>query len=198
MIYVRAPSRAPGTKLGMSGPLAIWHTEHIYFRRLLELLQDQLDSFHRGERPNYELMLDIVAYLRDYSDQYHHPREDVAFARLAQRCPDLRLDLARLAQEHRVIARAGETLRQHLEAVLGGSMIPRAEVEVAAATYLVYYGNHIAKEDELVLERAEKALTPEDWKAVKAAVTPRPDPVFGEHPEERYKALRREIAAATH
>ena len=198
MTYVRAPARAPGTKLGMSGPLAIWHTEHIYFRRLLELLQKELDSFHRGERPNYELMLDIVAYLREYSDQYHHPREDVAFARLAQRCPDLRLDLARLAQEHRVIARAGETLRQHLEGILGGSMVPRAEVEVAAATYLVYYGNHIAKEDELVLERAEKALTPEDWKAVKAAVTPRADPVFGEHPEERYKALRREIAAATH
>jgi len=82
----------------MSGPLAIWHTEHIYFRRLLELLQNELDRFHRGERPNYELMLDIVAYLRDYSDQYHHPREDVAFARLAQRCPDLKLDLARLAQ----------------------------------------------------------------------------------------------------
>ena len=59
-------------------------------------------------------------------------------------------------------------------------------------------GNHIAKEDELVLERAEKALTPEDWQAVKAAVTPRPDPLFGERLEERYKALRREIAAATH
>ena len=182
----------------MSGPLAIWHTEHVYFRRLLELLQRELDGFHRGERPNYELMLDVVAYLRDYSDQYHHPREDVAFARLAEHCPDLKLELARLVQEHRVIARAGETLRQHLEAVLGGSMIPRAEVEVAAATYLVYYGNHIAKEDELVIGRAEKALTPEDWQAVKAAVTPKPDPIFGEHPEERYKALRREIAAATH
>ena len=47
----------------MSGPLAIWHTEHIYFRRLLELLQKELDSFHRGERPNYELMLDIVPIL---------------------------------------------------------------------------------------------------------------------------------------
>jgi hemerythrin-like domain-containing protein len=182
----------------MSGPLAIWHTEHVYFRRLLELLQNELDAFHRGERPNYELMLDIVAYLRDYSDQYHHPREDVAFGRLAQRCPELKLDLARLSQEHRIIARAGETLRQHLEAILAESLVSRAEVEVAAATYLVYYGNHIAKEDELVLDRAAQALTPEDWQAVRAAVTPKPDPIFGEHPEERYKALRRQIAAETH
>jgi len=182
----------------MSGPLAVWHTEHVYFRRLLELLQNELDTFHRGERPNYELMLDIVAYLRDYSDQFHHPREDVAFARLVQRCPDLKLGLARLTQEHHVIARAGETLRQHIEAILGGAIIERAEVEVALATYLVYYGNHIAKEDELVLDRAAAALTPEDWQAVKAAVVPKADPLFGDQPEARYKALRRQIAAEAH
>jgi hemerythrin-like domain-containing protein len=183
----------------MTGPLAMWHTEHVYFRRLLELLQRELDKFHQAvERPNYEVMLDVIAYLRDFSDQFHHPREDVAFARLAERCPDLKLDLARLAQEHRVIARAGETLRKHLEAILSGALIQRAEVEVAAATYLVYYGNHLAKEDELVLERAEKALTVEDWQAVKGAVASGPDPLFGERPQERYRALRREIALAAH
>ena len=182
----------------MNGPLALWHTEHVYFRRLLELLQQELDKFHRAERPNYELMLDVVGYLRDYTDQFHHPREDVAFGRLAERCPDLKLELARLTQEHRVIARAGETLRQYLGAILDGSILERAEVEVAAATYLVYYGNHIAKEDELVLERAGQALTPEDWQAVREAVTPRPDPLFGERPEERYKTLRRQISAKSH
>ena len=182
----------------MNGPVALWHTEHVYFRRLLELLQLELDAFHRGERPNYELMLDIVAYLREYSDACHHPREDVAFQRLAQRCPELRLDLARLTQEHGVIARAGETLRHQLEDILSGTLIPRAEVEVAAATYLVYYGNHIAKEDELVLERAARLLTAEDWQAVREAALSAPDPLFGEAPAERYRALRRQIGANTH
>jgi hemerythrin-like domain-containing protein len=182
----------------MNGPLAMWHTEHVYFRRLLELLQQELDCFHRGERPNYELMLDIVAYLRDYTDQSHHPREDVAFERLAKRCPDLKLELARLQQEHRIIARAGEKLREHLESVLDGTMIARSDVEVAAATYLVYYGNHLSREDEIVLPRAAALLTPEDWQAVKAVVTPAVDPLFGEQTEERYRALRRHIAAATH
>jgi hemerythrin-like domain-containing protein len=179
----------------MSGPIAVWHTEHVYFRRLLELLQHELDTFHRGERANYELMLDIVAYLREYTDQFHHPREDVAFERLAERCPDLKLELARLVQEHRVIARAGETLRQQLQAILDGSIMPRAEVEVTVATYLVYYGNHIAKEDELVLDRAAQVLTPEDWQAVRKAVPSKPDPLFGETPDQRYKALRRRIHA---
>ena len=175
-----------------------WHTEHVYFRRLLALLQTELDAFHRGERPNYEVMLDIVAYLREYGDAFHHPREDVAFQRLALRCPELRLDLARLSQEHGVIARAGETLRQQLEGILDGAFVPRAEVEVAAATYLVYYASHLAKEDEQVLERAASLLTEEDWQAVRDAAGSAPDPLFGETPAERYRALRRQIGAHSH
>jgi hemerythrin-like domain-containing protein len=48
--------------------------------------------------------------------------------------------------------------------------VPRSELEVALATYLVYYGNHIAKEEEDVLSRAAQHLTAEDWQAVRAAV----------------------------
>jgi len=182
----------------MSGALGLWHIEHVYFRRLLELLQTEVDAFHRGERPNYELMLDIVAYLRDYSDQFHHPREEVAFQRLALRCPELKVELGRLSQEHRIIARAGETLRQYLESILAGSLVQRAEVEVAAATYLVYYGNHIAKEDEIALSRAGELLSPGDWEAIKAVRKTQADPLFGERPEERYRALRRRISAESH
>jgi hemerythrin-like domain-containing protein len=178
----------------MIDPIAAWHAEHVYFNQLLALLKKELDIFHGGERPNYELMLDIVAYLRDYSDRVHHPREEVAFARLAKRCPDLALALSRLSQEHRVIAHAGEALREHLHAILGGAIIKRAAVEVAAATYLVYYGNHIAKEEEDVLARAAKELSPEDWEAVRTAVPPLRDPLFDANPEERYRELRRQIA----
>lgn len=178
----------------MTDPIAAWHTEHVYFGHLLELLHRQLDLFHRGERPNYQLMLDIVTYLRDYGDQYHHPREDEAFARLAQRAPEMALPLARLEQEHRVIAHAGEVLLQQLNAVLEGTIVPRHAVESALATYLVYYGNHIAKEEEDVLTRAAQIMTQEDWKAVKNAAPAKGDPLFGAHSEERYRELRRQLA----
>jgi hemerythrin-like domain-containing protein len=177
-------------------PIAAWHTEHVYFNQLLGLLQRQLDLFHRGEPPNYELMQDIVTYLRDYSDQFHHPREDVAFARLAMHCPDMQLMLARISQEHRVIAHAGEALLELLRAALGGAIIAKGEIEMAIATYLVYYGNHIAREEEDVLARAAKELTPEDWDAVRAAVPAVRDPLFDGDAQERYRALRRQIALA--
>ncbi len=180
--------------MGKIDPIGVWHDEHVYFNRLLELLRGQLDLFHRGERPNYELMQDILSYLRCYSDACHHPREDEAFRRLAARCPDLELPLARLHQEHRVIANAGEKLLAQLNAIVEGAYVPRAEVEMAAATYLVYYGNHIAREEENILARAGKELTEEDWKAVKEAAPAGRDPLFGDEPEARYRELRRQIA----
>ena len=135
--------------------------------------------FQTGERPNYPLMLDILSYLREYSDQFHHPREDMAFARLANHYPDLKPVLARLQQEHRVIANAGDRLFVQLTAILDDAVIARADVEAAAATYLVYYGNHIACEEKDVLAHAGIALTAEDWEAVNAAVPAGTDPLFG-------------------
>ena len=157
---IKTPAIAP--------PIAAWHTEHVCFKQLLYRLQREVDVFHTGERPNYDLMRDIVTYLRDYGDRFHHPREDVAYERLAKRCPDMKLALARLEQDHRVIAQAGETLVRQIDAILGGAIVSRVELEVTAATYLVYYGNHIAKEEEDILTRAALHLTDEDWKAIKA------------------------------
>jgi hemerythrin-like domain-containing protein len=150
----------------MTRPVQIWHDEHMEFEKLLNELQRQVDVFHAGGRPDYERMVEIISTLRERGDRAHHPREDVAFERLAKRCPDLALTLARLQQEHRVIAQAGEKLRELLSAALDGAVIPRAEIEVAAAMYLVYYGNHIAHEEEDILGRAERELTAEDWAAV--------------------------------
>ena len=181
----------------MVDPIAAWHTDHVYFRRLLNLLDGQLAVFHTGESPNYELMRDIVYYLREFSDQVHHPREDVAFARLAKRSLGIDMELNRLSQEHRVIARAGQILLQSLEGILGGAIIPRADMEAAAATYLVYYRNHIAAEEREILPRAGRLLTAEDWQAVAAAVPAVNDPLFGDDPQDRFRELRREISRET-
>ncbi len=176
----------------MFDPIKAWHEEHMYFRRLLRLLQEEVDVFASGDEPNYQLMRDVISYLRDWGDAYHHVREDEAFHRIVKKRPDRQLPIARLIQEHRVVARAGEALEQMLEEVEAGAIIPRAQLEVAAATYLVYYGNHIAKEDEDLLPLAGEVLTAADWEAVKAAAPSR-HPEFGTEPLERFRELRHRI-----
>ena len=177
-----------------ANPIEVWHTEHAYFKRLLDLLHHQVTVFGTGQRPNYELMENILSYLRDYSDRFHHPREDVAFACLEEHCPDLAPTLTQLRQEHRVIANAGEKLLAQLEAILDEAILPRTEVEAAAATYLVYYRSHIEHEEREILGRAAAALSDEDWEAVRTAAPHGEDPLFGAAPDERFRQLRREIS----
>ena len=177
----------------MSSPVKLWHAEHANFSRLLSLFEDQLAVFHEGERPDYELMLDIVDYLRYYPDRFHHAREDVAFRHLLEHEPALHGKVNRLLQEHRVIANAGDDLLRLLNEVADEAIVPRSEVEAAAATYLVYYRHHIATEENEVLPRAIELLTPEDWADVAAAIPEGRDPLFGDDSDERYRELRRLI-----
>lgn len=164
-------SRAPGCEMtAMVDPIAVWHSDHVRFSRLLDMLEAEIARFHAGESPDYDRMHDIVQWLREYSDTLHHPREDVAFERMAAHDPTLRLQISRLQQEHRVIAHAGEALLELLDGAAGGSTLPRAEIEAAAATYLVYYRNHMATEEREMLPRAAKLLGDADWQAVAAAV----------------------------
>jgi len=175
----------------MTDPVAVWRAEHERFASLLDFIEQQMGAFHAGKDPDYRLMYDVVHYLHHYADRYQHPREDVAFARLVGREPALRLSINRLLQEHRVLEATGDALLAHLDDILGDRVIERATVEAAAATYLVYFRHHLAVEEREVLPHASRALAPEDWAAVTAAVPAVPDPLFGDAAGERYRELRK-------
>ncbi len=175
----------------MAEPITGWHADHVNFARLLNLLERQLITFHAGGQPDYALMLASVYYLRHYPDRIHHPREDVAFARLVEREPAMQLSIARRLQEHRVIAAAGEELLKLLQGVIDGALVEHSAIETAAATYLVYYRHHLAAEEREVIPHAVRLLTPDDWAAV-AAVQGGSDPLFGGELDSRYRELRRQ------
>lgn len=178
----------------MSESIAMWHAEHRHFARLLDMLEKQVAAFHADDQPNFELMLDLVSYLRYFPDRYHHPREDIGFTRLVERDPQLKPLVDQLLQEHRVIAAAGSDLLNYLQQVVDDVVVERARVEAAAATYLVYYRRHLAIEDRDIMPRAAQLLQKEDWEAVFAAVPRGADPLFGEESDARYRELRRQIA----
>jgi hypothetical protein len=58
----------------------------------------------------------------------------------------------------------------------------------------VYYGNHIAKEEEDILPLAATTLSADDWRASAAAAPAGEDPLFGPSPKARFRDLRRRIA----
>ena len=181
----------------MVDPIAVWRAEHKRFSRLLDFLEREMARFHAGEEPDYDLMCDVVYYLRRYGDLFHHQREDVAFSRLVERDPSLADTVEGLLQQHRTIAAAGETLRNCLDDALNDVVVERHAVETAARTYLVGYRQHLETEETVILPRAAQALTDADWSMVRCAVAATPDPLFGDAVAVRYKSLREHMAHAT-
>ncbi|MDM0078616.1 hemerythrin domain-containing protein [Variovorax sp. J2P1-59] len=173
----------------MTSQIAQWHAEHGNFSLLLSILDEQVARFRDGESPDYNLMLEVVSYLREFGDCFHHPREDAAFKILAARDPQMQMPINRLLQEHRVVAAAGEELISRLNQVLNDVPVLRTTVEAAAALYLAYYRHHIATEERQILPRARLLLNPEDWDAVARAAPSRQDPLFGNTATRPYPRL---------
>ncbi len=170
--------------------IALWHAEHVRFSRLLDLLEEQLAEFRQGDCPNFGIMRDVVSYLREFGDNFHHPREDAAFVRMVIHDPTLKLPINRLLQEHRAIAVAGEELVARLNEVIVDAVVLRATIEASAALYLAYYRHHLATEEREILPRAARLLTREDWNIVASATPSGSDPLFGDAPSEVYRDLR--------
>jgi len=179
----------------MTSQIAQWHAEHGNFSLLLSFLEEQVARFRDGESPDYHLMLEIVSYLREFGDCFHHPREDAAFTILATHDPRMRQPINRLHQDHRVLAVAGEELAARLNQVISETYVRSATVEAAAALYLAYYRHHLATEERQILPHARLLLTAQDWEVVARAAPSCPDPLFGDAPTRTYLRLAGMMAA---
>lgn len=178
----------------MANEIAKLRTEHVNFRKLLDLLELQLGLFHRGEPPDYRLLTDILYYMTHYPDHFHHPKEDIIFSHLLQRDPSAARSVEELARQHHVIAESGARFHENLESVIGGALMPRQMIETPGLLYVTYYRAHMDKEESNLFVLAEKHLRNEDWQKIKAETQSQPDPIFGKIVEERYRTVYRYIA----
>lgn len=177
----------------MPNSIALWRAEHANFATLLDLLEGQLDLFHKDEKPDYELMLDIMFYMTHYPDVLHHAKEDLAFARIRELDVSVRPIVDELTEQHARLKEFGNALVRALDDIVNGSITAREHVEVPGRAYVADFRNHMLKEEATLLPMATKLLRDRDWAAIDAAIRHIDDPLFGKNGEERYAALRRQI-----
>ena len=184
----------PSHEIPMSDILAQWHTEHVNFAKLLNILEAQLNLFHEGERPNYELMLDVMFYMTNYPDVLHHPREDLAFARIRELDAGTAPLVDELSKQHAQLRDVGERLVRALSDIVNGSIVPRESVEAPGRAYIASFRSHMRTEENDILPKAAKLLRDKDWATIKAAIQHIDDPLFGKASEKRYASIHEQIA----
>jgi hemerythrin-like domain-containing protein len=144
--------------------------EHRNIEKLLTILERELEVFDRGDRPDYEVIGAIISYFELYPEVYHHPQEDVVFAKLKTRDPAAAAKVGDLAREHHKGAERLRRVAYAVENVLADSEVLRKNVDTIVRDF-----------------------KPQDWTEIASAVTGRKDPLFSDVTEERFDALRAHI-----
>ena len=180
----------------MSDELRRLQNDHLNFRKLLRLFEIQIVLFHGGADPDYELMRDVVHYMTQYPDRFHHPAEDLVFERLLQLEPAARPLVKAIEKEHEELVASGVKLLQLLDEVVGDAVIARETVESSARKYLEWLLAHMEKEESTLFPMAAQRLTAADWADISAAVKRHEDPLFSARVHQRYRAILEHLSKA--
>ena len=167
--------------------------DHRNMSAMLDLLSKQINHIRDGERPDYELIHDIMRYMTTYSDAVHHPKEDLLYARMKAEQPDLGRGLERVQPEHEEIGELGETLRNDVEAVASGAAVTRDRLVEDTEEYVRTLRKHMAWEEEDLFRRAKGLVEGEAEMFIDISNFDRLDPVFGPQREHSFENLLRNI-----
>ena len=179
----------------MTSPIARWREEHLRFAKLLDTLEAELDRFHRAEHPDYGLMLEVMRYMRAYPAKQHHPREDLAFNKVAERDPRAARMVSDLVKEHDIIDEDGEHLVEMLEGCLDEAILSREHVEEPGRDYIHRLRSHMQSE-EVLFPFVDTWLDAGDWAAIDRAIPPQPDPLLDPRGTGSFQVLRRIVVPA--
>ena len=167
--------------------------EHRNIEMLLAVLERELEIFDRGDRPDYEVVRAVISYFELYPEVYHHPQEDLVFAKLKIRDPAAAAKVGNLALEHQKGAERLRRVAQAIDSVLADREVLRQDVDNIVRDFIDHERRHIVMEDRDFFPAALKALEPQDWTEIASAMTSYEDPLFSEAAEETFGALRTRI-----
>ena len=124
---------------------------------------------------------------------YHHPQEDLVFAKLRERDPVAAAKVGDLAREHHTGAERLRGVAQAVRYVLADGEVLRQNVDTIVRDFIAHERHHMMMEDRDFFPAALKALTPRDWAEIASALTNPEDPLFSDAAEETFGALRARI-----
>jgi hemerythrin-like domain-containing protein len=165
----------------MKDAISILKSEHRSISAVLHGLKELARMAQDAKvRPRFQVLRSMLRYMDEYPERLHHPKEnDHIFLRLVAREPSARLLVEELQAEHEEGARLIRELERALLFFEEGWPAGAREFQQAVDAYADFHWKHMRKEEQQLLPLAERALTPEDWKAINEAFAVNRDPVAG-------------------
>ncbi len=173
-----------------TGIMRTLHNEHRYITILQNSLEKQTKQLAPGGKPDYRILSDMLDYIANYPDEFHHPLEDVIYERLVKRHHASIGAVEELLGQHQDMARDTQFLLKQVNAICAGKQKPmRNQLRQDLQNYVAFYRAHIDLEEGEVFPAAKQYLQESDWQAINNSLHVVEDPIFSETNTRKYKNL---------
>lgn len=135
--------------------------DHHYLSQVLTHLQHHLNQ----EAPELALINEVLLFIEDYAEQYHHPIEDQLLSHLSQHLPHLNEMHQHLLVEHLQLQEHTDHLREQLTQAEQGNLLPWPQLRQAVSSWISAQKHHIEKEDQHMLPLLEAGLAQHPFQA---------------------------------
>jgi hemerythrin-like domain-containing protein len=184
-------SRRPAAEQPMMNAL---RAEHRHMATVMKLFADQLDSIEAGELVDTHVVYEIMDYMVSWPDRFHHPREDLIYARVAELDKKAVDEVDTLQRDHDHTAKTGRKMlgsieRWRLGEVTGPVLIKQGR------EYIDHIHKHMNLEEQLVFPRIEETLTLQDWRELAEDDQLRgvSESVFGPQVQREFRNMTRKL-----
>jgi hemerythrin-like domain-containing protein len=180
--------------------LANLHQEHLNIAKLLGLLKHELNTLRHEEKVSYQLIHDVVEYLREVSDKRHHPQEDMIYDYyLKYRVVDGEVS-HRLREEHNKLVEAGIELMEMVDMILMDAVIPLDQFMVKLELFVEAQERHMNYEENVIFPRLRESLTEDDWRHLEQnwLIHSSADPLFGPQVAQHFRDLASRLSLQPH
>jgi hemerythrin-like domain-containing protein len=168
--------------------------EHRHMSTVMHLFADQLKAIEAGELVDTHVVYEIMDYMVVWPDRFHHPREDLIYARVAEVNAKAADDVDTLLRDHDQTARKGRALLKDIERWREGSVSGEVVVKNGRA-YIDHIFEHMNIEEKRVFPAIEASLSISDWRELSQddAMQAVANPIFGPGVQREFRNMTRKL-----
>lgn len=169
------------------------HRDHINLNKMLAILRQKVAKLRAGNHPNFSLMADVINYISNYADAYHHSREDSMYQYFHGRNAELDKLLVNCEKEHAKMKHTSTELSETIDGILHDAVIPMDKFTDKLEAFLDEQAEHLNVEEGSLFPMIQGIATDQDWVELSNTLPKSADPLFGEKQTHEYMDLYKEL-----
>jgi len=144
--------------------------DHANMARMLHVLQLKHKTLANGERPDFQLMREVVDYILSYMDGFATPLERICVERLKTQAPEHLPLMEQMASDYRELKPRLMRLSQDIDMILMDNILPMDRFADDLKAYLEAHRGYLRHEREGLFPLIDKYFSEEDMEELRQAL----------------------------